>query len=382
MIAASPGGLDQVIDLFQRGWSADPRLRERADRLVVFGGGSTGAMVIRGLRAAGIAPVAVIDNDPQRCGGQLLGIPVRPAAEAATGLGGEAAVIVAVSTVAYGVLAEGLRRQGWTTIACLGGLFRTWPQAFLPHFHADVPGNYRSHAAAIEQADRLWSDAASRATYRRQLHWRATLDADRLGPLCEGEPYFPDEIPFIADEALVDAGAFTGDTVQAFLRLTGNRFAWIDAIEADAANLAQLARWRGGLSPGLAERIQLHPVAAHDRAGTLRFAAGDGAESHVAASGGIAVRAETIDALLAGRRPTWLKFDVEGAEPAALTGCSATLAMSRPVVAVSVYHRPDHLWSLPLWLEARLPDYRWLLRAYHGYGYDVVAYGVPAERMG
>jgi hypothetical protein len=45
-------------------------------------------------------------------------------------------------------------------------------------------------------------------------------------------------------------------------------------------------------------------------------------------------------------RPTFIKLDVEGAEPEALIGGRQTITSHRPTLAVSAYHQPDHLWSL------------------------------------
>ena len=88
-----------------------------------------------------------------------------------------------------------------------------------------------------------------------------------------------------------------------------------------------------------------------------------------------------LDDLLADAAPTFLKMDIEGAEPDALAGAAAVVTRHRPVLAVCVYHVQDHLWSLPLQMAALHPDYRFHLRPYNEEGWDLVCYAVPPERQ-
>jgi len=72
-----------------------------------------------------------------------------------------------------------------------------------------------------------------------------------------------------------------------------------------------------------------------------------------------------------------LKFDVEGAERQALEGCNQLLAKRRPLIALSVYHRPDDLWQLPLYLDRLNLDYALFLRTHGEDGMDVICYALP-----
>jgi hypothetical protein len=74
-------------------------------------------------------------------------------------------------------------------------------------------------------------------------------------------------------------------------------------------------------------------------------------------------------------------MDIEGAEPEALAGAARTMARCRPVMAVCVYHRCDHLWIIPQLLKAANPDYRIFLRRYAEDCWETVCYAVPPERL-
>ena len=76
----------------------------------------------------------------------------------------------------------------------------------------------------------------------------------------------------------------------------------------------------------------------------------------------IAVPALTIDTLCAGTKMDLLKLDVEGAEAAALAGAQQTILQNRPAISLSLYHRTEDLWTLPLHIHELLPEKKLYLR--------------------
>ena len=91
--------------------------------------------------------------------------------------------------------------------------------------------------------------------------------------------------------------------------------------------------------------------------------------------------ADTIDAMTAGARPTFIKLDIEGFEIDALRGAKGTIDAHAPIVAVCVYHAQDHLWRIPLLLRGWRDDYALFLRPHNEEGWDLVCYAVPRARL-
>jgi hypothetical protein len=85
--------------------------------------------------------------------------------------------------------------------------------------------------------------------------------------------------------------------------------------------------------------------------------------------GGQRIRVTDLDSWCAANRvrPTLVKLDLEGAEPRALAGAARTIAHHAPRQAVSIYHAPDHLWTLPLALAEMVPGYRFHC-GHHNFG--------------
>ena len=102
--------------------------------------------------------------------------------------------------------------------------------------------------------------------------------------------------------------------------------------------------------------------------------------SAVSVSGNTLVACVPLDQILADPQPTYIKFDIEGAEREALAGAENTIRGARPILAVCVYHKPDDLWELPLYLRELLDDYRFFLRRHAEEAFDVVCYAVPRSR--
>jgi len=179
---------------------------------------------------------------------------------------------------------------------------------------------------------------------------------------------------------LVDCGAYRGDTLEALLAA---RVA-IEAsahFEPDLDNFAALASVLRERLAGTRTEAVAWPCAVDARAHAVRFDH-DGAEAgRVSATGSSTVPAVALDDVLIGWRPTFIKMDIEGSEVEGLLGARGVIAAASPNLALCVYHRPEHLWTIPLLLASwpEMAGYRYYLRS-HGFdGFDTVLYATPSE---
>ena len=77
----------------------------------------------------------------------------------------------------------------------------------------------------------------------------------------------------------------------------------------------------------------------------------------------------------------FIKLDVEGAEKKALDGAKQLIVRSRPVLAISLYHQPQDLWELPLFLSTICENYKFYIRQHYANSFDSVLYAVPKESV-
>lgn len=197
-----------------------------------------------------------------------------------------------------------------------------------------------------------------------------------MAGVCEGDQYFPSGlIRLREDESLVDAGAFTGDTVADFLKRTGGRFEAIHCFELNSANFSALQKSVSEI-PG-ADRIFLYPEGLWNEPCEITYSV-ELSQSTIGA-GEAKGKVGRLDDLLGNRRVTILKMDIEGAERNALEGAKRTILSNRPKLAVCVYHHFKDLWEIPLFLRSLVPSYRIYLRHHTRLEYETVCYALPPE---
>ena len=163
-------------------------------------------------------------------------------------------------------------------------------------------------------------------------------------------------------ETYVDLGAYNGDTVQEFLSYTDGRYRRIIAVEPDRKNYCKLQRALSGYSDA-----ETYLCGAWSRPDTLFLKGGKGGRNSLLSKDGtVPVLADTVDRIMAERKPTLIKFDVEGAEAEALAGAAETIRRNRPNLMISAYHRNEDLFALPLQVLSYYSGYRVYLR-HHPY---------------
>lgn len=363
--------------------------------VVLFGAGGVGRRSLVGLRGLGIEPLAFADNNPALWGQKVNGVPVMSVPDAAAKYGTSALFVISIWRGEDCRMAD-QRKQladlGVTNAITFGPLFWKAADRLLPHYALDFPHKLFDRQAEVLAGCDLWADARSRAEYLAQIRWRVALDFEGLPDPVGGDIYFPEDvIRLTADEVFVDCGAYDGDTIRTFVRRTGGAFRHAVAIEPDTLNYVKLQNTVAALPADVRAKVEVHPFAVGATAGPVTFAAtgtpasGVGAAAVGAAgevgAGDVTVECVRLDDLLRDAAPTFVKMDIEGAEPDALAGMAETIRRHRPILAVCSYHVQDHTWTIPHLIRKLGPDYRLYLRPHLFAVWDLVCYAVPPERV-
>jgi len=258
---------------------------------------------------------------------------------------------------------------------------------FHHEFHAEL-GNrfwlthrrfYLAHQQEIVHADQLWSDDASRHLYRSLLKFRFTLRYEELSAVSLDDQYFPADLPpWPSPLRLADCGAYDGDTLR-YLAASPRPIPIeaVAAFEPDLANYHKLADFFRSKILNVPGPVCLFPCGVGSATANIRFSGGQGESSSISDSGDEVITCVTLDSALVGFRPNLIKMDIEGSELDALIGARQILSENRPGLAICVYHRPDHLWTIPLMIHRQLPGGRHYLRAHGHNGLELVYYWLP-----
>ena len=357
----------------------DRRIKTTGEVYVLFGAGYLGKIALRNLRKIGIEPVAFTDNNSSLWNTSVEDLKVFAPEEAVARFKQKAIFVITVYT----------SRSVWEQLSTLdvepvsfASLAWKYSEAFLPYYTLELPNKIFDQAEDIRKAFPLWSDDVSRIEYLAQLEWRTTLDRSVLPPhLPQQEIYFSDEIvSFNPDEVFVDCGAFDGDTIREFIKRRNASFDRIIAIEPDPENFQTLNKYISSLPYELKDKILSMQYAAGSRREMIRFDA-TGTVGSSTGNGSLDIQGATLDELVMQYSPTFVKMDIEGAEPEAIDGMRQIIERNSPVLAICLYHKQDHLWQIPLLIKSLNDQYTFHLRRYSDECWELVCIAVPINRL-
>lgn len=350
--------------------------------VVLFGSGNLGRKLLPTLQAHGLNVVAYADNARQKWGTSVEGVPVLSPADAAARFGQGAAFIVTIWAPLHSFPATRamLAQLGASIVLPFPVVFWAYPEA-LPHYQFERPSWILAQADAIRAAYRLFEhDEISRRQFLGHLQWRLTLDYDALPTASPADQYIVDNvIPAHDDLVFVDGGAFDGDTLRRILDSRFGNFRHYFAFEPDPDNFIRLENCWRSLPEHVRQRVELRREALFSAEGTTRFDAAAATRAMIAADGGVEVATAALDRLLDGKRQNFIKLDLEGAELDALEGGKHHIATASPDLAVCIYHRPEDLWHLPLWIARTNPSYSFHLRTHDEAGLEIVCYATVRQ---
>ena len=110
------------------------------------------------------------------------------------------------------------------------------------------------------------------------------------------------------------------------------------------------------------ERVVLIKKGLFDEDGIISFMSQDGEGSLICEDGEEKIEICKIDT--ESGDATFIKLDIEGAELKALIGAKETIVKNKPKLAISIYHKPEDILQIPMYLKALVPEYKFYLRQY------------------
>ena len=238
---------------------------------------------------------------------------------------------------------------------------------------------FSAHKAEIEQAEALFKDPTSRMIFWSAIEAKLTgsLDALLRGADTPQDSFF--KLNPAHFTTAFDAGAYNGDTIKTLLPCAPH-LENIIALEPDPHTFARLEGYASQINAPIIKAVW--GAAWHEQT-TLPFSKKGNRGSHTGKGGKtIDVPTYTIDQLCVDTKLDYLKFDVEGAEKNALEGAKETIRKCRPSILLSLYHRAEDLFALPLQLSSMCPNYTFYLqRTLCLPCWELNLLAVPCEKM-
>lgn len=221
---------------------------------------------------------------------------------------------------------------------------------------------YKEHYAEFERAFSLLADETSKETYANIIRYKLTGNIAHLRKAFQPEDCEKEILDFDRYATFIDAGAYNGDTARKFLSDCKNA-ATVYAIEPDRKNFKKLSAYAE--QETAAKVIPMH-FGVWDKQATAEFAVGGNRNSAIGTQNlkrTETVTLNTVDSL-GVQNADYIKYDVEGAEKEALLGSVQTIRASVPDLLVSLYHRSEDLYALPILVHELFPEYTLYLRRF------------------
>jgi FkbM family methyltransferase len=353
--------------------------------IILFGSGGLGRRTLQGLRKINITPLCFCDNNEHLWDTSVDGLMILSPQNAIRKYP-DATFVLCIWSDKVGHPLEDVEKQlnefKKTIVVSFSFLFWKYPDVFLPYFRLDLPHKTLKQFDLVSSALSLWENEESRLEYLAQIRWRLFSDFKGLSAPVKSPQYFPEDLLRLTpDEVFIDCGAFDGDTLDYFISTYRESFGKYHAFEPDPINFKRLNDYVSDLKPELKNKISIKQLAIGNRKEKLFFDASGNIQATVSDKGTILVDCNTLDEiLLRDVKPTFIKMDDEGFEPNIIIGAKKVIEKYTPIIAVAIYHEYDHLWRIPLSINAISNKYKFYLKPHFNAGWELVFYAIPESR--
>ncbi len=293
-----------------------------ATSVVIAGCGYLGRLAYAGAKAAGLEVAAFADNNPLLWGTQIDGLPVLNPADAVS-RHDRAFFVVAIYNGTP--VRQQLGQLGCRRVVPYPLFFWEFWRSMPEEDRLELPDRILSSEDDIRAAYQRLSDRRSREEFAAQIAWRCSLDYDCLSrPDASGDMYFArDIVRLTGQEVLIDCGAFDGDSIRMFLDKTEGAFRAHLCARTGLREPRQIEPVCVIASPRsratASSSCRLAPATARE---SSRFEPSGTAGSRIVERSDDVIECRRLDDLLEDVTPTYIKMDIEGAEPRALRGAT------------------------------------------------------------
>ncbi len=347
-------------------------------RAYIFGTKELGLKAYEGCMKQRIEVVRFIDNDTTKVGQKIRGIEICNLDEIDTLEEGE---IIIIATLSYwSEIQVQLEQRGieqyipYPILSLYSSCFAVADTCF----QNLVENLWINREVYIELFEKM-ADETSRLVLDDILNFRMSFNINYLRHAyslsTQGQvQYFDTEIiHFTEREVFVDAGAYKGETTEAFIYQVKGNFNKIYVFEPDSQ-----------LMDGCRNTLKQHPnvvfyeAGTGNKEGTYQFTLTGGLGGKFCAQGKTTVKIYTLDKYI--KEPiTFIKMDVEGYEIETIQGSVNKIIESQPKLAISAYHKATDLLDIVELVKSIVPTYKVYLRHYTQTYFDTDLYFVKEE---
>ncbi len=358
------------------------RLAVTPKHILLYGMGNGADKILAACSERGIAVSGIFASDGFARGNLFHGMPVRTWSETKALYGVENCIVLLSFGTSRADVLENIQ-----SIAAEAELYAPDVPAFGDTLFTRA--FYEAHHDELAAVRALLSDEESHRIFDHILQYKLTGDIRQLfAAESDSDALWSHVIHPERIKAAADLGAYNGDTVRELIERSRGSVETVYCMEPDARNAKKLAAYAEDETRCRVEVIQ---KGAWSEEATLYFDRSGNRNASLitnrseildptrAKLGEVAVTA--LDCVLGASPVDYIKYDVEGSEREALIGSEKTIKNGYPILMVSLYHRSEDLFALPLQIHRAHPEYRgYYLRRMRGIpAWDINLYVTKEE---
>ena len=220
---------------------------------------------------------------------------------------------------------------------------------------------FNLHENELFKARSLLFDAQSKEVFDNIIRFKLSGKPCYLRATASSEKDADNILNLKSYKIYADLGAYNGDTIKKYTQICSN-INKIYAFEPDSRNFKKLSKFCENLTN--IETILLNNAAC-DCDKVLEFVSSGNRNSSGASSGSfqhktVLIEGKALDNVV--NQVDFIKYDVEGLEYDALMGSMQTISVYQPDLLVSMYHKSEDMYKLPLLVNELNPSYKLFLR--------------------
>ena len=212
---------------------------------------------------------------------------------------------------------------------------------------------YEKNLEKIEFARSLLADGMSKKVYDGIISYRLSGELKYLFEI-ETDRFENYSLLSLQDEVFADLGAYRGETIREIDKICNIIKAY--AFEPDSRSFGKLSE-----SFSKNDRTECFNFAVGEKDGEEAFSQNRGRGSSLGEGNG-KIKTVCLDNLLSDKKITFIKADVEGNEINALRGAKGIIEKNRPKLKISVYHRAEDIFEIPIFINRLNGRYKIYLR--------------------
>jgi FkbM family methyltransferase len=231
---------------------------------------------------------------------------------------------------------------------------------------------YKKYKKKIKKLQKILYDKESKILLDKVIDYRDSGEISKCPLPSLRDQYVPKDLPkYRTAINYIDCGADKGQTIENMSKL-GVKLNSVIAFEPDKNNFKKLLEVKK-------KNYYFYRTGVFSKKCILKFNSTSSMSSSLIFEksnkiGNSMINCDKLDNFGKNFIPHLIKYDVEGAEIEALKGSKNTIIKHMPNLAVSLYHKPKHLFEIPLLIKSWNLNYRFYLRLHEYNTYGLVLY--------